>query len=208
MLHIHLIKTVCFLFFVSIVSCNTSAKQKKTAENKPLPFVLLQPLQSFDKSVLSFLKDSIEKFYPVHILIADQKSFPANSYYKPRNRYRADSTIDWLRSIKADTVRLIVGLTDSDISTTKGTINDYGVMGLGFHPGNACIVSTFRIKKSATSKQNLRQRIFKVVVHEMGHNFGLAHCPDQHCIMADAEGKMKLDGENDLCVSCRKKLKI
>lgn len=204
----HLIKAVCFLLFISLVSCNTSTQQKKATENKPLPFVLLQPLRSFDKSVLLFLKDSIEKFYPVHITIADQKSFPANSYYKPRNRYRADSTIDWLRSIRPDSVQLIVGLTDADISATKGTINDFGVMGLGFHPGSACIVSTFRIKKSATSKQNLQQRIFKVVVHEMGHNFGLPHCPDQRCIMADAEGKMKLDLEKDLCAACRKKLKL
>ncbi len=196
------------MLFLFLCCRDTAVKKNHQAEISKTPLVLLQPLQPFDKSFLSFLKDSIEKFYPVRILIANQKLFPINCYYKPRNRYRADSTIGWLKSIKPDSVRLIVGITDTDISTTKGTINDYGVMGLGFHPGNACIVSTYRIKKSATSKQNLQQRIFKVVVHEMGHNFGLPHCPDQHCIMADAEGKMKLDDERDLCIACRKKLKL
>ncbi|NCU04358.1 MAG: Zn-dependent protease, partial [Chitinophagaceae bacterium] len=41
---------------------------------------------------------------------------------------------------------------------------------------------------------------------EMGHNFGLGHCPDQACIMVDAEEKMKLDAQKGLCSNCKHKL--
>ena len=81
-------------------------------------------------------------------------------------------------------------------------------MGLGYKPGKACVVSTYRLRKTATSQKHFQQRLFKVVVHEMGHNFGLHHCPDETCIMVDAEGQMKLDQEKDLCNSCKQKLQI
>ena len=127
---------------------------------------------------------------------------------KPRNRYRADSTIKWLKQIKPDSARTIVGITNEDVSVNKGAHKDYGVMGLGYKPGKACVVSTFRLRKTASSRKHFQQRLFKVVVHEMGHNFGLDHCPDETCIMVDAEGQMKLDQEKDLCSSCKQKLQI
>jgi archaemetzincin len=199
--------TFAAAFFSFFISCNDgNEKEEVLKEQKRI--VMLQPLLSFNSSTLNFLKDSIEQFYPVTVVIAPAKEFPSSAYYKPRNRYRADSTIKWLKQIKPDPVRTMVGITNADISTTKGLYKDYGVMGLGYHPGNACIISTVRLKASSTSTKHLQERLFKVVVHEMGHNFGLAHCPDQHCIMVDAEGQMKLDEEKDLCDSCRKKLKI
>jgi len=195
------------LFLILVFGCNGPTDKNK-AKSQQKQIVVLQPLHSFSAKTLLYLKDSIEQFYPVTVVIAPVKDFPVNVYYQPRNRYRADSTIKWLKQIVPDSIRLIVGITDEDISTSKGLYKDYGVMGLGYHPGKACVVSTVRLRKSATSAQQLQQRIFKVVVHEIGHNFGLPHCPDESCIMVDAEGKMKLDNEKGLCKSCKARLKI
>ena len=188
-----------------LLSCKEPYSKTK-GEAKPV--ILLQPLAFTDTATLSFLKDSIEKFYPVSIVIAEPKQFPANTYYKPRYRYRADSTIKWLKEIKPDSAITIVGLTKEDISTSKSGYADFGVMGLGYKPGNACVISTLRLKKTAKSPQHLRERLFKVAVHEIGHNFSLDHCPDQQCIMVDAEAKMKLDGIKGLCNSCKQKLRM
>ncbi|MEJ8841779.1 matrixin family metalloprotease [Lacibacter sp. H375] len=200
------LRCLIILFAVVYVSCNDQSQLKITQRNKPT--VILQPLQFSDTSTLSFLKDSIEKFYPVKIVISSSKEFPLHTYYKPRNRYRADSTIKWLKHIKPDSVRSIVGITSEDVSVNKGAHKDYGVMGLGYKPGSSCVISTFRLRKTATSQKHFQQRLFKVVVHEMGHNFGLQHCSNETCIMVDAEGQMKLDREKDLCQSCRAKLRI
>jgi archaemetzincin len=200
------LRCIIILSAVVYISCNDQSQLKITNRNKPT--VILQPLQFSDRATLSFLKDSIEKFYPVAIEIVDTKNFPPHTYYKPRNRYRADSTIKWLKQMKPDSARTIVGLTNEDVSVNKGAHKDYGVMGLGYKPGKACVVSTFRLRKTATSQKHFQQRLFKVVVHEMGHNFGLHHCPDETCIMVNAEGQMKLDKEKDMCSSCREQLQI
>ena len=198
------------IIVLSLLSC--SRQEKKTVKHltkvEHQIKIILQPLHKFSQQTLLYLKDSIEQFYPVKVSIASTKEFPSNCYYKPRNRYRADSTIKWLKQIKPDSVRTIVGITDEDISTSKGLHKDFGVMGLGYQPGKACVISTVRLRTSAITADQLNQRIFKVVVHELGHNFGLPHCPDQTCIMVDAEGKMKLDEEKGLCSNCKKKLQI
>lgn len=186
------------------LACNHQHRSNERFAEKQT--IYLQPIQYDDTVVLRFLKDSIEKFYPVSIEIAGVRSFPANSYYAPRKRYRADSTIAWLRKIKPAGAYTMVGITAHDISTTKSKQQDFGVMGLGYMPGDACVISTWRLKKTATSTQHMRQRLFKVVVHEIGHNFGLGHCPDQTCIMVDAEAKMKLDAVKELCSNCKHKL--
>lgn len=195
------------LFLLTQVLFFSACKENRFAKADK-PVVFLQPLEFSDTPTLSFLKDSIEKFYSVAIVVAAEKNFPLNCYYLPRNRYRADSTIKWLKQIKPDSATSIVGITNEDVSVNKGVHKDYGVMGLGYKPGNACVVSTFRLRKTATSQKHFRERLFKVVVHEMGHNFGLYHCPDETCIMVNAEGQMKLDGEKDLCNSCKAKLRI
>ncbi|MBX9784501.1 MAG: hypothetical protein K2X48_14525 [Chitinophagaceae bacterium] len=194
--------------FLLLAACKQKPAQQAVENKKAKPIVLLQPLQFADSSALLQLKDSIEQFYNVNVFIAANTAFPENLFYKPRNRYRADRIIHWLRMNIADSIRTAVGITAKDVSTTKGDAYDYGVMGLGYHPGHACVVSTYRPAKTAKNKMHLQQRLLKLVIHEMGHNFGLPHCSNEECFMVDAEGKMKLDKEKYLCNSCKKKLKL
>ncbi|WP_264558052.1 matrixin family metalloprotease [Flavobacterium sp. N1718] len=80
----------------------------------------------------------------------------------------------------------------------KNNVKDWGVMGLGYHPGAACVVSDFRLRKHHQENQ-----LYKVVLHELGHTEGLPHCPKRSCIMRDAEGKIPLQEEKAFCSKCR-----
>lgn len=127
---------------------------------------------------------------------------PDAAFYAPRNRYRADSILRMLGAGgHSDTV--IVGLLSEDISTTKGAHADWGIMGLGYRPGPACVVSSFRLRKSRKADQ-----FYKVVIHELGHTQGLPHCPDKTCFMRDAEGGNPLDDEHHFCTACAAFLRL
>lgn len=199
-----------FVACLLLVACSCkergSNKQGKVLPKQPI--IVFQPLGKFSDENLQFLKDSISKFYAVTVALAKEMNPPKNAWYQPRQRWIADSIIAKLKKTNIDSIRLTVGLMEEDISTKKGNVNNYGIMGLGYQPGTACVVSAFRLSRNIHSKQILQLRLFKVVAHEMGHNFGLPHCTDQHCIMVDAEGKMKLEGEKYLCNECKGKLKI
>lgn len=132
-------------------------------------------------------------------------ALPAKAYYPPRKRYRAERLLEFLDTqIPADGTQ-ILGLTGVDISTTKGRVKDWGVLGLGELPGTACVISSFRCRRGARDPRHAAERLAKVAVHEVGHTLGLPHCPTRGCLMEDARGLVATsDREYDLCSRCRR----
>ena len=159
----------------------------------------IQPFADMPTRQAENVYQQIKKVYSGTVLLPPIQ-LPRQAYYPQRNRYRADSIIDWLSRSTPDGY-VTLGLTTKDVSATKGRVADWGVMGLGFQPGNACVVSTFRLSKS-----NLADQLFKVSIHELGHTQGLPHCPDKTCYMQDAEGGNPTDQETGFCAKCRKVL--
>ena len=179
--------------------------------------VYVQPLESgrsqplgarrVRKEAVDDAVSAIEGRYKVKVVVLPTKPLPDSAYYKPRRRYRAEKLLSALEGMMPSGEDKIVGLTEVDISTTKGEYPDWGIFGLGNMPGQACVVSTWRLS-SRKSQQTFRKRLGKVVVHELGHTFGLGHCPVRGCLMEDAQGRIStVDRENGFCESCRERLR-
>lgn len=162
----------------------------------------IQPLDGMDDIDVNFLKKNLEHWYKIDVHILSSVSKPVSAWYHPRERYIADTLLTFLNSISPSKEVYMIGLTVCDISIMKDEGINWGIMGYGFQPGNACVVSSYRLKKGVTSTKHLQERILKVALHELGHNFGLPHCPDQTCFLVDAEGKNKLDAEVGFCNKC------
>jgi len=154
------------------------------------------PFNGTPKEMVQGLFVRLKQIFP-NITLQNPIPFPANAWYAPRTRYKADSLISFL-SENAQRRHVSLGITTDDISTTNGDIADWGIMGLGFMPGNACIISSFRLNKG-----NLPDQLFKVAIHELGHTQGLDHCPNKSCFMRDAEGKNTTDQEIEFCPKCK-----
>ncbi|MGL4631611.1 MAG: hypothetical protein ACRCVT_10435 [Leadbetterella sp.] len=161
--------------------------------------VTIQPFKGVDPNIIEALADSLRKYHP-QIRVAPPIDLPKFAFYSPRNRFKADSILKFLDN-RAKPGETIIGITTKDISTKNGPIADWGVIGLAYRPGNECIVSTFRLKKS-----NLKSQLFKASIHELGHSTGLPHCPNLQCYMRDAKGANPIDEENSFCTKCKKYL--
>ncbi|MCS3531885.1 matrixin family metalloprotease [Chryseobacterium sp. JUb7] len=186
----------CFLFIILIFALSCSEKKQAAVKEKQATTVLVQPFKDLNSESLNFVTSEIKKIYP-NVKVLEAIDFPENAYYEERNRYRADSVIKFLN--KETKERFVtIGLTSKDISVTKGKIKDFGVMGLGYRPGKACIASKFRL-----NKKNADEQFFKIAIHELGHTQGLKHCPEKTCFMRDAEGKNHTDEETDFCKKCK-----
>ncbi len=183
----------CFVLFSSWIF--SSCKNKVVHQTKS-PVVIILPYTDIDTSIVNQTIASLKKVLPNTILLKSIE-LPSNTYYQPRNRYRADSLLNFeSRLVGADTV--VIGMTSKDISTTKNEVEDWGVMGLGYSPGNACVISSFRL----TPKNKVAQ-FYKVAIHELGHTQGLPHCSQKYCFMRDANGGNPLDEETSFCESCK-----
>lgn len=195
--------TILWMYLLLVCSCRYAAGTVTAPETqRPVAKVFILPFGNIDSSYCRYLKGHISSFYKTEVRISGRLPLPLQAFYYSRNRYIADSLLHFLLSRRQEKNEYWLGITNRDISTKKGNIDNWGVMGLGFRPGNACVISTFRIKKELKNQEQQSGRFLKVALHELGHNFGLDHCPNQRCIMVDAEGKNKLDGEENLCKNC------
>ncbi|MGF2413036.1 MAG: zinc-dependent metalloprotease family protein, partial [Ferruginibacter sp.] len=162
----------------------------------------LMPYKGFDTTLLKEVLKEIEAFYVCNAIIFPANDLPENAFYAPRQRYKADSLLLFQKQLAKDGIRSVVGFTAKDISTSTP---DWGIFGLGYCPGKACVISTCRLQKASATTAQLKERLIKVVLHELGHNLGLPHCTaDKECLLTDAGGTIKqVDNERKwLCSNC------
>ena len=189
---------VIIILFIFLVACETNKSPTKIAAE---PIIALQPLGTFPESTTAALADSLQKALNCSIILLPARPLPKQAYYKQRQRYRADTLIK-LAAIQSNTLsyRTVVYLTVKDVSHSNEQHHDFGIFGLGYQPGNGAVASTFRLRK------HINSRLFKVVIHEIGHNAGLPHCTTSNCYMRDAHGKMIQDSLVAFCNACKPKL--
>ena len=202
--------TLAFLIFIASCQNSTSSRGKmlkndkekskaakqNTNSNTSIIFVDIQPFSDIPNEVVNYEFAELKKVYP-NLTLKRPIELPHFAFYRPRNRYKADLLREYLGS-NTYLSHVTLGLTSKDISTIKGAIADWGVMGLGACPGNSCIVSTFRL-----AKEEMLMQLYKVCIHELGHTQGLQHCSVKTCFMRDAEGKNTTNDEIEFCQKCK-----
>ena len=190
---------IILLPLVLILSCG-----ERKSNNLEIQMVNFDYVNS---NYVLFLKNELASQFRVDSIYILNQPLPESTFYPPRNRYRADKLIRYLRShFQSDK---IIGLTDKDISTTSRNQKDWGIMGLAYCPGKSCVVSTFRTFRDANSEEHKKDRLKKVVFHEFGHTLGLPHCENEKsCLMRDASGKVStVDETSDFCLECKSQIK-
>lgn len=160
--------------------------------------IVIQPYTGIEKSKMEYVVRELKQVFPN--VVMNQEIFLDHSLRnKSGSRFRADLILKDLS--KKQINGIVVGLTSKDISTSYKGRADWGVMGLSYLNGNACVISTFRLKGN-----NVPEKYFKLAIHEIGHAEGLKHCPQSACYMRDAKGRDHLNGLHSFCASCKKHL--
>lgn len=196
------------LYLFGITSCS-----QKVADNQLT--IALQPFEDFPQVYLDTISSSLELQFASKVIQLPTMQLPNSAFVSLKTpRYRGDTLIKHLRSIKNTDFDLVLGLTTKDISITKkdwqGNIleptskyEDWGVFGVATFNAPYALVSSHRLN----SKHELFiERLVKICIHEIGHTLALPHCENSSCIMQDAAETIKTIDQvsGDFCQRCHK----
>jgi archaemetzincin len=161
--------------------------------------IYIQPIGHVDPEVLSFLKHSLASISQAEML--NPIEVPEGAYDKARNQYEGSAILDAL-PLKEDA---ILGITEADAYVEGLNF----IFGLAW--GSRAFISLWRLRPNLydpiEDEDLLKQRSLKEAVHELGHVFGLKHCPNRRCVMHFSNSIRDTDFKDwKFCRSCERKV--
>ena len=159
------------------------------------------------KGLLEDVMIHVEGVFGVPVKALPSAEAPSALFDPGRGQYSSTKTLRWvLQDVPPDAQKLIA-ITDCDLFIPVLTFV-FGEAQLG---GMAAVVSTARLRLDARgfpcAPDLLRARLRKECAHELGHAFGLEHCPIVRCAMSRSNTVPEVDAKSwHLCRDCRSRL--
>lgn len=157
-------------------------------------FIYLIPLGPCDGVDLGIIGESIEEQFGVEVRFLGNPGPPAYAYSPARHQYNSNIILRELEAICPSDGLRILGITALDLFNP---IFSY-VFGEAQFCGRCAVISTYRLRgvsqgTTHPDSRPLHCRVEKEAIHELGHTFGLRHCPDRDCVMYYSPGLLCTD---------------
>ncbi|MDP2723940.1 MAG: archaemetzincin [Bacteroidales bacterium] len=169
--------------------------------------IILVTCGHFEKEVLRLISDDITRAFH-HPVVQKECSFDLSSFYNPGRRQYDGNGILKMVAEKAPTNALkTIGLFRVDLFIPILTY----IFGQAFLNGNTGIASLFRLKNELYGLEHNNtlqiERFRKVILHELGHTFGLIHCQYPICVMRSSTYVEDIDQKKiSFCQNCQNEL--
>jgi archaemetzincin len=169
--------------------------------------IAMVPIGSVPAGLPAQLADRLAVVLGRNVVVGEGIALPATGYEAHRRQYRGGAILGTLRRLSPPTAGRVLGLIDADCYAP----------GLNFIFGQAGVnrreafIALPRLRPSfyglPEDLQLFGQRALKEAVHELGHTWGLAHCPDPQCVMHFSNTLHDTDVKGtDFCPRCQGRL--
>lgn len=173
-------------------------------ENKSIIFITHG---LFEEEMLRKITNEVMRVYAYPVTWIENKA-DISEYFDPtRRQYDANSLLKVVEFFPTPLAIKKIGLFRVDLFIPILTY----IFGQATYRGLIGIASLYRLRNEQygmTSDANLlRERFSKVVLHELGHTFGLLHCHMPDCVMRSSTYVEDIDQKSfHLCGKCREEL--
>ncbi len=169
--------------------------------------IILVSCGHFEKNVIDKISTDLLFFFGFPLDVREC-SLDLSSFYNPtRRQYDANLILKAVSEHSSPDAIKTLGLMRVDIYIPILTY----IFGQSMLNGSTGIVSLYRLRNELYGLEQddnlLIERFRKVIVHEMGHAFGLIHCLNPTCIMRSSTYVEDLDQkEMEFCYNCKTEL--
>jgi len=167
--------------------------------------ITLKLLGNIADEVMERLKGEVGGIFHCPVEIKAGFSDLAQAYNPQRKQYFSSKLLASLK--KSEGEERVVGVADVDLYVPRLNFV-FGEADIG---SGKAIVSLCRLRQEyyglAPDEALFLERATREIVHELGHTFGLGHCPNTKCVMHFSNSLADTDlKEASFCNKCRPKI--
>jgi archaemetzincin len=156
-------------------------------------------------AVLSAVEPRLEEIFAIPVRRGARLADPAYAYDARRAQYSSVEILKRLLDAAPVDAARVLGVTGRDIFIPMLSFL-FGQAQLG---GRVALVSLARLRQSFYGmpelEHRLTERAVKECMHELGHTFGLTHCPEVACAMSLSTNLQQVDTKDArFCEDCRR----
>jgi archaemetzincin len=163
----------------------------------------LVPVGNVPAEALAWVESISAEWFPLPIRRLPPLPIPENAYDARRKQYQSVEIMKMLVQSAPKDASRVLGITNVDLAIPMLSF----LFGQAQFEGPIAIVSLCRLHQKfyglPAQESLLRERTVKEVLHELGHTFGLVHCPDPACVMSLATHIELVDSKTEkYCARC------
>jgi archaemetzincin len=170
-----------------------------------LEMIVLIPIGEIEGAVLESLRQPLAQTFGQETQISGEMPLLRENYYYSRNQYLASPLLSAIPLPDPD--NRVLGVVDVDIFAPGLNF----VFGMADIPGGRALISLQRLRQEfyglPRDEKLFSERTLKEAVHELGHTYGLEHCPDPTCVMHFSNRLRDTDVKSwEFCPKCQRKV--
>lgn len=169
--------------------------------------ILLVSHGQFEQDMLEQIANEVETVFKLPVAMKENH-FDLTEYYNPtRRQYDGNRLLKLVNSLYHKPGQKTIGLFRVDLFIPILTY----IFGQALFGGCTGIVSLYRLRNEQYGMPPddllLYNRFLKVLIHELGHTYGLTHCLVPNCIMRSSTYVEDLDlKKHTFCMKCEEQL--
>jgi archaemetzincin len=182
----------------------TATETIRPSEHAP---IVLVPVGTIDDAVLErvakTLQDTFQRSASVH------RSLPVPKYaFNPtRGQYHSAAILKRVEQLRVSEWDSAIGIVDVDLFVPEVPF----IFGEADRSTRSAVISLTRLRPESGPTESRRELLFKRLmseaIHQIGMIRGLAHCPNNRCVMFFSATVQDTDKKGmTFCANCRKRL--
>lgn len=179
-------------------------EQNRLPEDAP---IVLVPIGTIDEPTLKAVIPTLTASFRRPVTIHRGLPVPKYAYNNSRTQYHSAAILKRVETLRAADWDCAIGIVDVDLFVPEVPF----VFGEADRGTRSAVISLTRLRPEIGSPESRRDQLGKrlagEIIHQMGLIRGLAHCPNNRCVMFLSSTVQDTDKKGiQFCANCRKRL--
>jgi len=171
--------------------------------------IIIRPSNNIDEQTMTEIEEQVKLVFHCPVVIKTGFNHLSHAYNSYRNQYLASTLLESLVTSEKRDDEKTIGIVEVDLYCSHLSF----VFGEADYNSSTAVMSLCRLRQEyyglPADRDIFITRACKETIHELGHTFGLPHCPNLTCVMHYSNSLADTDWkEIYFCENCRPKLRI